>query len=133
MIRQSSVTVVIPVRGGSEAYREKSLSSGEPFFRTCNTCALRSNFVDNVIVSTDDEEMFCIAKQYGVASKYLRPSYLSNDTASTIIIKHEITQANISNSWIVLLQVTTPLRTSFDFANFLTTFQHQLTSLVLQV
>ena len=84
---------VIPARGGSKRIPRKNIREfcGKPIIAWSIEAALESACFDHVIVSTDDEEIADIAKQYGADIPFMRPAELSNDTAATIpVIKHAI-------------------------------------------
>jgi len=72
-------------------------------------------YVDHVYVSTDDPELWEISKKYGTHTHGLRPAELATDTAKTIdVIKQLIPELNMYDSYILLLQPTSPLRTKRD-------------------
>ncbi len=53
--------------------------------------AMQSGCFDNIIVSTDDQEIAEIAKKYGAEVPFIRPEELANDMAGTLpVIKHAI-------------------------------------------
>lgn len=84
---------VIPARGGSKRIPRKNIREfcGKPIIAWSIEAAVESGCFDNVIVSTDDEEIADIAKQYGADTPFMRPAELANDTAATIpVIKHAI-------------------------------------------
>ncbi|MEK6746295.1 MAG: acylneuraminate cytidylyltransferase family protein [Pseudomonadota bacterium] len=117
MIRGQKLTAIIPVRGGSKGIPKKNLSrlGKDTLLERAIKLAKNSEYVDRVLVSTDNEEMFAIAKNYGVAMKNLRPAELATDTAKTVdVVKQAIAAENIDEGYILLLQVTSPLRISAD-------------------
>ena len=70
--------------------------------------AQESKYIDDFIVSTEDEEIANIAKLYG-ANVHLRPKELSEDYSTTVELLQYIAQKyNYTN--IVLLQPTSPIR-----------------------
>ena len=73
-----------------------------------------SKYVKNIVVSTDDYEIKCIAEKLNCITIYPRPNKLSNDSASSFsALKHAINfyQSNISDFDIyAYLQITEPLR-----------------------
>ena len=84
---------VIPARGGSKRIPRKNIKefNGKPIIAYSIEAALKSNCFDQVIVSTDDDEISEVAKKYGAQVPFLRPDELSNDYAGTIpVIKHAI-------------------------------------------
>jgi pseudaminic acid cytidylyltransferase len=84
---------VIPARGGSKRIPRKNIKAfnGKPIIAYSIEAALESNCFDQVIVSTDDNEIAEVARTYGAKVPFIRPAKLSNDYAGTIpVIKHTI-------------------------------------------
>ena len=82
---------VIPARGGSKRIPRKNIKDffGKPMIAWSINAALESGCFDRVIVSTDDEEIATIAKQFGAEVPFMRPAELSGDYVATIpVIKH---------------------------------------------
>lgn len=84
--------------------------------------AKSSEYIDRVIVSTDDLKIADIARQYGAEVPFIRPANLAADNSSTIdVLLHVIDwlgeSANYLFDILVLLHVTTPLRTVEDIDN----------------
>ena len=95
MLRGLPVTVIIPVRGGSKGIPRKNLYrlGGLTLLERAILIAQGSSYVDNVLVSTDNDEMYSIAQHYNVASSSKRPPELSDDTSSTIdVINHTVSR-----------------------------------------
>ena len=116
MLGQYHVTALIPARGGSKRLPRKNakLFCGKPLISWSIEVAKASKFVDQIVVSTDDLEIKEVSEKYGAKVPFLRPEFLSNDTASSFdVIKHAIQFLNIEgkNHIVVLLQPTSPLRT----------------------
>lgn len=112
---------IIPARGGSKGLKKKNIINlkDRPLIAYTIEAALQSKFIDKVIVSTDDEEIAEVAKKYGAEVPFIRPKELATDTASSIdVVKHAISflevEMGLEVDCIVLLQPTSPLRTSFD-------------------
>ena len=76
---------VITARGGSKRIPRKNIREfcGKPIIVYSIEAALESKLFDEVIVSTDDEEIAEIAKDYGAAVPFLRSRQNSNDFATT--------------------------------------------------
>ena len=72
---------VIPARGGSQRIPRKNVRSfaGKPMIAHSIARALESRLFERVIVSTDDEEIAAIARQWGAEVPFLRPSELAQD------------------------------------------------------
>lgn len=84
---------MIPARGGSKRIPRKNIRSfvGRPIISYSIQAALESGLFDRVIVSTDDDEIAAIAKQWGAEIPFTRPATLADDHASTIdVIKHAL-------------------------------------------
>ena len=84
---------VIPARGGSKRIPKKNIKDffGKPLIAYSIEVALKSNLFEKVIVTTDDEEIAKIAKEYGAEVPFLRPKELSDDfTGTTDVVNHAI-------------------------------------------
>lgn len=81
MVNQPEVLAIIPARGGSKGIPRKNIRSfaGCPLIAYSITAALRSHLVTRVIVSTDDEKIAEVARQWGAEVPFLRPSALAQD------------------------------------------------------
>lgn len=84
---------VIPARGGSKRIPRKNIKPfcGKPMLAWSIEAALQSGCFDQVIVSTDDEEIATVALQWGAVVPFLRPQQLADDHTGTIpVIQHAI-------------------------------------------
>lgn len=84
---------VIPARGGSKRIPRKNIKDfcGKPMMAYSIEAALVSGCFDEVIVSTDSEEIAHVAQQYGAVVPFMRPSELADDYTGTIpVIRHAI-------------------------------------------
>lgn len=84
---------VIPARGGSKRIPRKNIRSfaGRPMIEHSIVAALSSGCFDEVIVSTDDEEIADISRSAGAKTPFIRPANLSDDYATTAeVIQHAI-------------------------------------------
>lgn len=84
---------VIPARGGSKRIPRKNIKlfCGKPMLAWSIEAALQSGSFDQVIVSTDDQEIAEVAQQYGATVPFLRPQQLADDHTGTIpVIQHAI-------------------------------------------
>lgn len=104
---------IIPARGGSKRLPRKNVLdlAGKPLIVWSIEAGLKSKYIDKVIVTSDDDEILGIAKQFG-SETIKRPDELASDTATSFdAIRHTI--ENLERyDYIVLLQPTSPLRTS---------------------
>lgn len=84
---------IIPARGGSKRIPRKNvkLFCEKPMIAWSIEAALQSGCFDQVIVSTDDEEIAEVARHYGATVPFMRPAELSDDHTGTIpVIRHGI-------------------------------------------
>ncbi len=84
---------IIPARGGSKRIPRKNIKEfqGKPIIAWSIEAAQLSNCFDRVIVSTDDEEIADVAKQYRAEVPFIRPPSLSDDYTGTIpVVRHSI-------------------------------------------
>lgn len=110
---------IIAARGGSKRLPRKNVLDlgGKPLIAWTIEAALECPFINEVMVTTDDDEIAEIAKRYGAAVPFMRPSELAGDTATSFdAIKHAIDfyRAKLDKEFdfVVLLQPTSPLRSS---------------------
>ena len=102
---------VIPARGGSKRIPRKNIKefSGRPMIAWAITSAIKSKLFDNVIVSTDDEEIADIARKWGAETPFTRPVELSDDITPTVpVIAHAVRFAIESGRDIEFLCVIYP-------------------------
>ena len=88
-----NAVAIIPARGGSKRIPKKNIKDffGKPLIAYSIEAALKSNLFEKVIVTTDDEEIAAIAKQYGAEVPFLRPKELSDDfTGTTDVVNHAV-------------------------------------------
>jgi CMP-N,N'-diacetyllegionaminic acid synthase len=111
MYKEKSFLAIIPARGGSKRLPNKNILNlaGKPLIEWSIDAALKSKYIDKVVVSSDDENILKIAKDKCDIIK--RPKELATDTASSIdVIKHVLDNLEKKYDYIVLLQPTSPLR-----------------------
>jgi pseudaminic acid cytidylyltransferase len=85
---------IIPARGGSKRIPRKNIKTfcGKPIIAYSIEAAINCKLFDEVMVSTDDEEIASIAIQYGANVPFLRSDENSNDYASTVDVILEVLQ-----------------------------------------
>ena len=83
---------IIPARGGSKRIPRKNIKLflGKPIIAYSIKAAVESNLFDEVMVSTDDNEIAEIAKQYGAKVPFFRSKINSSDVATTIDVITEV-------------------------------------------
>ena len=103
-------------RGGSKGVERKNIKDllGKPLIQYTIDEALESKYLDEYIVSTDDQEIANVAKSLGVEVPFIRPKEFSYDNSLTYdVVKHCVDFLNAKQDIydiILLLQPTTPFR-----------------------
>ncbi|TQR59610.1 pseudaminic acid cytidylyltransferase [Campylobacter troglodytis] len=106
---------VIPARGGSKRIPRKNIVEfeGKPLIAHSIENALNSSIFDEVIVSTDDEEIASISRKFKAKIPFMRPKELSDDYAPTnAVISHAIKElASLGQDFetVCCLYATAPL------------------------
>jgi len=104
---------IIPARGGSKRLPQKNIKllGGIPLIAHSILYAqANSDIIDDVYISTDDEQIKKIALQFG-AKVIDRPASLSGDKEPTVsALKHVLESIGKNVENVILLQVTNPLR-----------------------
>ncbi|ATF15915.1 acylneuraminate cytidylyltransferase family protein [Brevibacillus sp. HB1.4B] len=116
MIQGKSVLAIIPARGGSKGIPRKNIREvgGKPLLSWTIEEAKKSAYIDRLIVSTDDEEIADVARQYEGEVPFLRPKELAmDDTPGIAPVLHAL-ELLPKYDYVVLLQPTSPLRQVID-------------------
>jgi CMP-N,N'-diacetyllegionaminic acid synthase len=122
MAQRPTITSIIPARAGSKGIPGKNLWTYEGISLLARAIRLGKHCesVERVIVSTDSVEMQAIAVAEGAECPRLRPSELASDTAtSAAVVRHVVDDMAVTSDHLLLLQVTSPLRTLEDCNAFL--------------
>ena len=83
---------IIPARGGSKRIPRKNIRPflGKPVIAYSIAAALQSGLFDEVMVSTDDEEIAEVARQYGAKVPFMRSATTADDYATTADVMLEV-------------------------------------------
>lgn len=126
MINGKSIIAIIPARGGSRGLPGKNIKElcGKPLIAWSIESGLGSKYIDEVMVTTDNEEIAHIAREFGASVPFMRPTELASDTATSFdAIKHAINfyakELHRLFDYIVLLEPTSPLREKGDIDGML--------------
>ena len=116
-----SIVCIITARGGSKSIPRKNVLplGGKPVIAWSIEAALQSPSVSRVIVSTDDEEIAEVSREWGAEVPFTRPAELAVDEAPHMAVMLHAIQWLESDQetlpeFILLLQPTSPMRTSED-------------------
>lgn len=116
MIKGLTVLAVIPARAGSKRFPGKNLAvlGGKPLIAWSIEAARSSRFVDRIVVSSDSTKIIDEARSFGADAPFVRPAHLAADGASTWdTLAHALDEV-AGFDLVVLLQPTSPLRTTAD-------------------
>ena len=115
MYNGNKILAFVPARKGSKRVTKKNVQEldGRPLFMHSVDIAKSSKYIDNILVSTDSQEIKDISVAIGCVSGSLRPEELSGDRARIVdAIIHELNTNNLDVDVVVLLQPTYPFRTT---------------------
>jgi len=113
MIKGKSVLAIIPARGGSKGIPRKNIRmlAGKPLIAWTIDEAKKSKYIDRLILSSEDEEIIKVAKDWGCEVPFIRPVELAqDDTPGIEPVLHALDTLNEKYDYVMLLQVTSPLR-----------------------
>lgn len=121
MYENKTFLAIIPARGGSKGLPGKNIKElcGKPLIAWSIESALKCKYIDEVMVSTDYEDIAKIAKEYGANVPFLRPKDLASDTATSFdavanVIEYYKNTLKKEYDYIILLEPTSPLREDDD-------------------
>ena len=120
MLAEQRILAIIPARGGSKRLPRKNVLSlnGKPLIAWTIDAARQSQYIDAVVVSSDDSEIISIAQQWGGSAPFKRPSELAGDSAGTgEVVEHCLDYyCNRGEQFdlVMILQPTSPLRSVVD-------------------
>jgi len=117
VIKEKTVLAVIPARGGSKGVPRKNIRNiaGKPLIAWTITAAKCSQYIDRLILSSDDAEIISVAVEWGCEVPFVRPADLArDDTPGIEPVLHAIQALPEKYDYCVLLQPTSPLRSVND-------------------
>lgn len=121
------VLCVITARGGSKRVPGKNICplAGKPLIAWTIEAARACKELQQIVVSTDDETIAKVSREYGADVPFLRPPELSSDEAKSLpVIQHATAfiekREGIKFDWVLTLQPTSPFRTAEDIRTALT-------------
>jgi CMP-N-acetylneuraminic acid synthetase len=139
MIGNKRLLAIIPARGGSKRLPRKNILnlSGKPLIAWTIEAALGSKYVDHVVVSTEDNQIAAVSKKYGADVPYMRPDNLATDESASIdAVLHTIEyleEIGEFYNYIILLQPTSPLRTTQNINESIELLQDRKCDAVISV
>lgn len=121
------ILATICCRGGSKGVPGKNIKplKGKPLIAYTIETAKGSSLIEDLIISTDDEAIAQVAKEYGAKVPFMRPADLASDTASKwpvfihAVENYEKLTGNTVD-YLVDLDVTVPLKSTADIDGAIT-------------
>ena len=117
MVDKPEVLALIPARGGSKGIPRKNIRNfaGAPLIAYSIAAALQADLVTRVIVSTDDEEIAAVAREWGAETPFLRPSeFAQDDTTDLPVFEHALLWLRENEGYqpeiVIQLRPTSPIR-----------------------
>ncbi len=108
---------LIPARGGSKGIPRKNIRdfAGYPLIAWSIAAARQAASVTRVIVSTDDEQIAAVARQFGAETPFLRPAEFAQDNTTDLpVFEHALhwlaEQQGYEPDVVVQLRPTSPIR-----------------------
>lgn len=124
-----TTVALIPARGGSKGIPNKNLRSlcGRPLIAWTIDQARSSRSIDQVVVSTDDDQIAEISLEWGASVPFMRPDNLAGDESTTeSVLTHALQMLDSMGDTFeraVLLQPTSPIRSSGTIDRALSLFE----------
>lgn len=113
----TEILALIPARGGSKGIPRKNIKpfAGYPLIAWSIAAAKQAELVTRVIVSTDDEEIAAVAREWGAETPFLRPSELAQDKTTDLpVFEHALKFLEEIEGYrpeiVVQLRPTSPIR-----------------------
>jgi len=117
MIDGKKLLGLVVGRGGSKGLPGKNVMPllGKPVVAWTVEAALQSQYLDKIIISSDDDEIIAAAVAVGAEAPFKRPPELAGDHVTlNPVILHALNQMDEAYDYVVLLQATSPLRNVQD-------------------
>lgn len=128
--------VIIPARGGSKGVPGKNIKllHGKPLIQYTIEAALEVTIPENIVISTDSEEIRGVVEMLGIRVPKLRPKELATDAVGTYdVLLYELDQLKKKGqefSHFILLQPTSPFRTGKHILEALRLYHDKLDMIV---
>jgi YrbI family 3-deoxy-D-manno-octulosonate 8-phosphate phosphatase len=117
MVKKPEVLAIVPARGGSKGIPRKNIKdfAGYPLISYSIAAGLHAETVTRTILSTDDEEIAAVARQWGAETPFLRPAELASDQALDLpVYQHALRWLEEHEGYkpdvVVQLRPTSPVR-----------------------
>ena len=134
-MKNRKVVAIIPARKNSRRllHKNRLLLNGKELFKYTIEQAIRCEFIDEIILTTDDEVIIDLAQIYAYEPRFRiveRPSEISQDDSPVYKYVLHALKDYENDTIIILLQPTSPLRLMEDIEGCYATFLHNKLPLV---
>ncbi len=125
---------MIPARGGSKRIPRKNIKlfHGKPIIAYSIDAARASGLFDEIVVSTDDEEIASIARDFGAETPFTRPAEIADDHSTTLdVIAHTIdwySDMNVKLETLCCIYATAPMIRGEDLSRGFEALQEEAAS-----
>ncbi len=135
----NKIIAIITARGGSKRIPQKNIKLflGKPLISYSISAALKSNIFERVLVSTDDERIANVAREYGAEVPFLRSKKNSDDYATTadvlVEVINELEARNDTYKYVCCIYPTAPFITPFKLKDSFEIFKKSKASSLIPV
>ncbi len=126
---EKNILAIIPARGGSKGIPLKNIReiANKPLIAYTIEAALGSEYIDRIILSTDNKEIAKVGETFGAELPFMRPRKFATDNATSLsVLQHALNYLRLNEDYfpdvVVELLPTAPLRTSQDIDGALKLF-----------
>ena len=125
MLNGKRILALVPARGGSKGLPGKNIKpiQNKPLICWTVDSARKSQYIDELFISTDSEKIADVCKQYNVEVPFLRPSELAQDDTSSVDVMlytlDLLESKGKAFDYLLLLEPTSPLRDDADLDNII--------------
>lgn len=117
MYKGKKIVAIIPARGGSKRLPNKNILPlcGKPLIGWSIEAALASQYLDEVVLSSDSEAILDEGGKYKGVTLLKRPDALARDESRSIdVVLHALDALHKHYDYAIVLQPTSPLRSAQD-------------------
>ena len=135
-VGDARVLGIIPAKGGSTRFPRKNITllSGQTLLERCARAMLDAKILDDLVVSSESEEVLDVAYSLGLKAPFIRPSELAKDPAGVVhVVQHTIDELAKSGEifdTVVVCLPTCPLRDAGDVVGAYNLFRETATTVM---
>jgi len=117
MVARPEVLAIVQARGGSKGIPRKNIKrfAGIPLVAYSIAAGLQAQSVTRTILSTDDEEIAAVGRQWGAETPFIRPAELAQDNTTDLpVFQHALRWLEENEGYkpdaVIQLRPTSPVR-----------------------